>query len=514
VFKKWDFPRHSNTILVLLFLFFISADLVGQKKRTINILNAETLEYDDALGINVQRLKGDVQFENKGMLLYCDSAYFYPNNYIEAFGSVHANKGDTIHLYSQELTFDGDKQVAVAIGEVKLKDREMSLTTDALNFDIKQNTSSYYTGGVIVNKENTLTSQRGYYNSATKIFSFKDSVKLKNPDYTMFTDTLQFNTVSEIAFFMGPTTIYSDESTIYTEKGWYNTNTNKSELSQNNRLSTDEQTLDADSILYNRNNGIARAFSNIIISDTINKVIIKGNLGRYNQKTQRSFVTDRATMIQIFEEDSLFLHADSLWVYRDTLEAQNEIYAYYGARFFKPDLQGVCDSLVYIQKDSLIRMYREPILWSEQNQITGEYMELLIYDGEIRQLNIEKDAFIISEVDSTHYNQIKGRDMKAIFKNNEMEKIYVNGNGQTVYFAEDEKKKEKKRLIGVNNLDCSDIIVYVKESKIHSMTFLQQPNGVMTPMKKADPSKMRLEGFKLKNDAKPLSKEDIYTVKS
>jgi lipopolysaccharide export system protein LptA len=508
------FNRVGYTRIFLLFIFLLSFSSVSAQKRTINILNAETLEYDDDLGDNVQRLKGDVQFENKGLLLYCDSAYFYPNNFIEAFGKVHANKGDSVHLYSNELEFDGDKQIAVAIGEVQLKDREMSLKTDRLNFDIKENTSSYFTGGEIINKDNTLSSKRGYYNSVTKIFSFKDSVILKNPEYTMYTDTLQFNTVSEIAYFLGPTTIISKESIIYTEKGWYNTQSNKSELSQKNRLSTDEQTLDADSILYNRNNGIARAFSNIVIIDTTNKITIKGEIGIYNQKTQRSFVTDRATMIQAFDEDSLFLHADSLWVHRDTLEKQNEIFAYYNSRFFKSDLQGVCDSLVYIQKDSLIRMYTEPIIWSEGNQLTGEYMELYVYDGELKQLNIDKNAFIISEVDSSHFNQIKGREMRAMFKNNEMDRIYVNGNGQTVYFAEEEKKKDKKKIIGVNNLDCSDIIVYVKESEIHSMTFLQQPNGVMTPIKKANSSQLKLEGFILRTDEKPLSKEDIYTPRN
>jgi lipopolysaccharide export system protein LptA len=508
VFNKIGYIRIIPFLIILL-----SSSSVSAQKRTINILNAETLEYDDDLGKNVQRLKGNVQFENKGLLLYCDSAYFYPNNFIEAFGKVHANKGDSVHLYSNELEFNGDQQIAVAIGEVQLNDREMRLTTERLNFDIKENTSSYFTGGQIINKDNTLSSKRGYYNSVTKVFSFKDSVILKNPEYTMYTDTLQFNTVSEIAYFLGPTNIISEESTIYTERGWYNTQTDKSELSQNNSLATEEQTLNADSIFYNRNNGVARAFSNIVIVDTTNKITIKGEIGVYNQKTQRSYVTDRATMIQAFDEDSLFLHADSLWVHRDTLEKQNEIFAYFNSRFFKSDLQGVCDSLVYIQKDSLIRMYTEPILWSDGNQLTGEYMELYVYDGEIKQLNINKNSFIISEADTLHYNQIKGRDMRAMFKNNEMDRIYVNGNGQTVYFAEEEKKPGKKKIIGVNNLDCSDIIVYVKESKIHSMTFLQQPNGVMTPIKKANPSQLKLEGFILREDEKPLSKEDIYTTR-
>jgi lipopolysaccharide export system protein LptA len=505
------YSGHIKTTFILFIFLFAQSNVDGQKKRMIKILNAETLEFGDALGDNVQRLKGDVQFENKGLLLYCDSAYFYPNNIIEAFAHDHANRGDSLHLYSDKLEFDGDKQEAIASGEVVLKDKEMRLSTDRMHFDMKENTSSYYTGGVTTNKDNTLTSKIGHYNSYTKLFSFKDSVKLSNPDYSMITDTLQFNTRSEIAYFKGPTTIISKESTIYTEDGWYNTQTDKSELRLNNILSTENQILNADIIIYDRGSGLSKAFNNVVISDTTNKVIITGEVCHYNQKTERSFVTNRATMIQAFEEDSLFLHADSLWIYRDTLENQNEIYAYNNAKFFKPDLQGVCDSLVYIQKDSLIRMYTEPILWSEDNQLTGEYMELKIFDGEIKQLNIDKNAFIISQVDSLHFNQIKGRTMQAIFQNNEMNRIYVNGNGQTIYFAEEEKEQIKK-IIGINKLDCSSIVVYIEESKIVSMTFIQQPNGVMIPINKVDPTKLRLENFILKNDVQPLSKEDIYII--
>lgn len=509
VFKKGDIPSHIKTLLLLLIFIFSVNDFFGQERRRINIINAETLEYSDQLGDNVQRLKGNVQFENKGTLLFCDSAYFYPNNYIEAFGNVHVNKGDSIHLYSDILNFYGDKQLAIAFINVNLNDKDMHLSTDELHFNLKDNVSSYFTGGIIVNKENTLVSKRGYYNSNTNMFSFKDSVELSNPKYSIVTDTLQFNTVTEIAYFLGPTTIYSKESTIYTEKGWYNTQTDKSELTENNILTTDDQKLMADSILYDRNSGIGEAFYNVSISDSINKLLIIGDYGLYNQQTNRSFVTEKATMIQAFTDDTLFLHADSLWVYRDTVESLNEVYAYYNARFFKPDIQGVCDSLVYIQKDSLIRMYTEPVLWSKQNQITGDSIEILLYDGEIKQLNINSHAFIISEVDSIHYNQIKGRNMIAKFKNNEMDKIYVNGNGQTIYFAQEESEDAKK-FIGVNILDCANIIVQVVDSEIKNMTFLTLPSGSLIPMEKASPSIMRLQDFKLKDDEKPLSKEDIY----
>ena len=512
MFNKGDIPSHINTLILLLIFFISFNNTFGQERRRINIINAETLEYSDQLGENVQRLKGNVQFENKGTLLFCDSAYFYPNNYIEAFGNVHVNKGDSIHLYSDILHFYGDKQLVIAIENVILNDKDMHLTTDRLNFNLKDNIASYFTGGTIVNKDNTLLSKKGYYNSNTNLFSFKDSVELANPDYSIITDTLQFNTVTEIAYFLGPTTIYSDESTIYTEKGWYNTQTDKSELSENNILTTDDQILMADSILYNRNTGIGEAFYNVSISDSVNKLLITGDYSLYNQHSNRSFVTEKATMIQAFTEDTLFLHADSLWVFRDTVENLNEVYAYYNTRFFKPDIQGICDSLVYIQKDSLIRMFTEPVLWSKQNQITGDSIEILLFDGEIKQLNINSHAFIISEVDSIHYNQIKGRNMIAKFKNNEMDKIYVNGNGQTIYFAQEESKKPEgpKKMIGVNILDCANIIVHVVDSQIKNMTFLTLPAGSLIPMAKADPSMMRLQDFKLIDDEKPLSKEDIY----
>lgn len=510
--KKKKYLSSVNILFFAILLFSISTEVHAQKKKRINIINAETLEYDDKLGKNVQRLKGDVQFENSGTLLFCDSAYFYPNNFIEAFGSVRVNKGDSIHLSADSLEFFGERQIAIAHGNVMLSDREMLLTTNQLNFDMKTNISSYYNHGNIINKDNTLNSVIGYYSSDSKTFSFKDSVILSNPEYTMYTDTLQFNTVSEIAYFKGPTKVISEEAIIETEKGWYDTKSDKSELSLNNKLISDGQSIVADSILYDRLDGLGRAFENVNISDTANKILIQGEYALYNQKSNRSFVTERATMIQAFEEDSLFLHADTLWVYRDTIQNLNEVFAYNQARFYKPDLQGVCDSLVYIQKDSLIRMYTEPILWSEKNQITGEYMEILIYDGEFKQLNIDKDAFIISEVDTAHFNQIKGREMIAKFKNNEMNRIYVNGNGQTIYFAQEEEKKNNsaRKLIGINKLDCSNIIVHIENSQIKNMTFLKQPNGVMTPMNKANPSNMRLDGFEIKNDEKPISKEDIY----
>ena len=506
--KQFDL-NYLNTFLLLLFTL-ISGYSVNAQKTRIRILNAETLEYDDKLGKDVQRLKGNVKFENKGSILNCDSAYFYPNSDIEAFGHIHLNQGDTLHLNSDRLHYNGTNKVTNVAGNVILSDPDMTLISDYLVFIQEENMAYYTTGGKIINKENVLTSKKGYYNTASKMLSFKDSVELHNPDYDMYADTLRFNVHSEIAFFTGPTTIISEDSKMYTEKGWYDTKVDYAELTLNSWFESETQHIVADSLLYDRSLKLGKAYFNVVITDTTNNLIISGEYGQYNQTTNRSYVTDSATMIQTFEIDSLFLHADTLRLYHDTINDLNEIYANYNVQFFKSDMQGICDSLTYIQKDSLIKMFDDPVLWAKKNQLSGDTIEIEIYGGEIKQLNLYNHSFIISQVDSSiYYNQIKGRDMKAIFKDNDLNRIYVNGNGQTLYFAKD-SENEKGKIIGMNKADCSNLLVMVTNNEISKILFLDQPSGSLTPLSKIDQSALKLKDFRLRDEERPKNKDDIY----
>lgn len=495
---------------LFLLLFILTCINVHAQKTRVRILNAETLEYDDKLGKDVQRLKGKVKFENKGSILDCDSAYFYPNSDIEAFGHIHLNQGDTVHLNSDRLHYNGMDKVTNVAGNVVFSDREMTLTSDYLVFVQDDNLAYYTTGGKITNKENVLTSIKGYYNTVSKMLSFKDSVELHNPDYNMYADTLRFNVHSEIAFFTGPTTIISEDSKMYTEKGWYDTKIDFAELTLNNWFESETQHIIADSLLYDSNIKLGKAYYNVVITDTTNNLIISGEYGQYDESTNHSYVTDSATMIQTFDIDSLFLHADTLRLYHDTINDLNEVYANYNVRFFKPDMQGICDSLTYLQKDSIINMFNDPVLWAEKNQLSGDTVEIELYGGEIKQLNLYNHSFIVSQVDSSiYYNQIKGRDMKAIFKDNDLNRIYVNGNGQTIYFAKD-TDDEKGKIIGMNKADCSNLLVLVTDNQISKILFLDQPTGSLIPLSKIDASALKLKDFELRDEERPKNKEDIY----
>jgi hypothetical protein len=172
-------------------------------------------------------------------------------------------------------------------------------------------------------------------------------------------------------------------------------------------------------------------------------------------------------------------------------------------------MQGKCDSLVYSESDSTIHMFSDPVLWSEQNQILGEFIDLRISNGTINRLYIQNSAFIISEADTIRFNQIKGRNMTGYFKDNNMYKVFVEGNGQTLYYAAEEKDG-KTNLLGVNWAECSNILIFMEESQINRISFITKPNMTLYPLDKLPTDRKELKDFRWEADIRPMEKEDIF----
>ncbi|GAH68303.1 unnamed protein product, partial [marine sediment metagenome] len=259
-----------------------------------------------------------------------------------------------------------------------------------------------------------------------------------NPDYTIYSDRLKYNTENKITYFYGPTEIFSDSSYIYCERGWYNTETDISQLNQNALVKNSKQTVKGDSLYYEKLTGFGRAVNNVVIIDHEQDIILKGNRGIYYENSDYARLTDRAQFIQITPEDTLYLHADTLLSELDTSDTKF-IKAYYGVKIFKSNLQGKCDSMAYSFADSVIRLYYEPVLWSEVNQISAEYIEIHTEHKQAKTMYLEKSSFIISKEDTSKFNQIKGKNMVCHFRDNELYRIDVKGNGQTVYYPVDEE---------------------------------------------------------------------------
>lgn len=479
----------------------------GQDTVLIRLVQADYLKYDKSLGEDIRRIIGDAVFEHDSAYLYCDSAYLNDaNNSVQAFGNVHVESGDTLHLYGDRLDYDGNTRIAEVHDNVKLVDSTTTLTTDLLTYDRKKQVSSYFLGGRIIDPENELTSQIGYYYAGNNKFLFKKDVNLINEDYTMRSDTLIYYSDTKIAFFHGPTTIISDENTIYCENGWYDTHNDVSQFNENARFMNGEHSLQGDSLYYNRQLGYGQAFREVTMIDTSQNVVLKGNISEYYENKGFSYMTDSTTAIFIEDGDSLFMHADTLKATFDSTQKTENIFAFYRVKFYRTNLQGVCDSMIYSLKDSLISLYRDPVLWADVNQLTADSIKIKTDQEQIDSLFMYNSAFIVSEDLDTKFNQIKGRNMYGYFRDNELKKIYVSGNAETIYYL----REEDKSLVGIQKAASSNMIIYMKDNEVFRINYIDAPDAIVYPENQMPEEEEKLKSFEWYKDRRPKNKYDIY----
>lgn len=490
--------------LIAVFCMFLSVN--AQSKKQIKLKKTDELTPVQVNGETAQRLKGNVVFEHEGAIMTCDSAYLFPKtNALEAYGRVKINQGDTLHMSGDSLFYLGNTKMAKLRNNIILSNPDITLTTNYLDYDLSKKVAYYYGGANINSKSrgNKLYSKTGSFNSESKQMFFKKDVKLVNEKYTMTSDTLIYNTISEITYFHGPSLIVSDSNTIYCENGWYNTKDERSSFSKNAKVSFSKQFLTGDSIYYDRNIGIGLAFENITIEDTTNNSFIKGNYALYNEKTEYALITKEPYLVQYDDQDSLFLSADTLEIITDSI--RNAYYAYHNVKFYRDDIQGKADSLVYSDQDSLMHLYNNPVLWSDDNQLIADSIYIKTSKDGIHNLFMKQNAFIIAQQDSTHFNQIKGKTMTGYFNDkNELSFVDVVGNGQSIYFME-----EDSTISGMNKIICSNIQIRLDSSKVKSIKFITKPSGAVLPIKDVKLEDKTLKGFNPQFAIRPKSKWDV-----
>jgi lipopolysaccharide export system protein LptA len=493
-------------ILLLVTLLFPPVTVLSQQKKRVDIEQADYLEADDKIAANAQRLVGNVRIRHEDVLMWCDSAYTYTGtNRVDAFGNVHINQGDTLNLYAQKIYYNGDIKFASAFRDVKLVNKNTTLYTDTLDYDMAANIGYYENHGKIVDSINILTSIIGKYFIDTDLIHFYQDVNAYNDNYTLTGDTLVYNTQNGRILIIGPTTIRDSSNTLYAEDGWYDTRTGEAELLKNPLVYNEEQRMTAGYIKYNETEGNGKALDNVRMEDLKNKAIVLGNTAFFHDKKETATVTDSALLLIYSDKDTLYLHADTLRTVPDTIAGEKLFMTYYGTRFFRTDLQGICDSLVYFTRDSLVQLFRNPVIWSEGHQMTADFIEMKQNTEAPDELRLKDNSFIISKLDSGRFDQIKGRNMIGYVINNELNKIDVDGNGQTLYYA-----RQEEEIIGLNRVESSRISLRFREGKIFRISFLQAPDGLLKPLFSLTEEEKTLSGFDWKIHLRPLSKQDVF----
>ena len=475
----------------------VMTDTVPPKKTKVYLIHSNTLSFDKAVKPDAQILNGDVCFRHDSSYMYCDSAYFFEQtNSLEAFSNVRMEQGDTLFVYGDYLFYDGNTQVAYLRENVRMENGQVTLFTDSLNYERIPNIGYYFEGGLIVDSLNQLSSFYGQYSPETKLAVFNDSVQVENPDFTLYSDTLHYDTESKVATILGPSVIVSDSGTIHTSRGWYDTVNNTSLLLDQSQVESGEKILIGDSIFYNRDTGMGEVYGNMSLIDTAQHVTLQGEYGYYNEQTGYAFATDSARFLEYSQGDTLFLHADTLQMV--TVDSvYREIKAYYGVRFYRIDMQGVCDSMQFNTRDSVLYMYTEPVLWNEQYQLYGDTIAIYMNDSTIEYAHVIQFAFAAQHVDSSYYNQLKGNDLKAYFEGQAVHQIDVAGNAESIFYPL-EKDGAK---VGMNETKSGFLTIWVPS-----------PVGSMTPIPDLKPDQKMLKDFYWFDYLRPKNRDDIYEV--
>lgn len=481
-----------------------------QQKNKVFLEHADYLVADEKISTEYQILRGNVIFRKEGVFMYCDSAYFYDSsNSLDAFGNVKMIQGDTLFVYSDVMYYSGTDEIAQLRYNVKLENKDMTLYTDSLDYDMVANLGYYFEGGRIVDSENELVSIYGQYDPNTKDSEFLFDVELRNEKYVMRTDTLHYNTATHIANIVGPTTIVSDSNIIYSQRGWYNTETDKATLYDRSLLvGNNGIKLTGDTLYYDRVAGYGEAFSNMILTDSVHNSILDGDYGFHNERENRSFATIRARAREISEGDTLYLHGDTIRTYM--LEDSSRVMiAEPNVRFFRFNMQGICDSMTYVQRDSMLYMDRHSIIWSGNRQITGNSIDIHMNDSTVDYALLPDYGFMAELIEDVYFNQLSGKEMKAYFVNQELRQLDVSGNVQLIMYPMEEDSTYNKLV----DAESSYMIVLLKpQQEIDKITMWPEVTGNVTPLYLAKKSQYYLAGFAWYDVLRPKSPDDIFII--
>lgn len=480
--------------------------------------NADELLFNEERNSDYQVLRGNVKFSRSGMFMYCDSAYFYPEtSSLDAFGSVRMTRGADVEARAEIMHYYGDQEYAELRHNVMLRNNTMTLTTDSLDYIIQENKGYYFNGGRLVdNRNNVLTSEVGTYNTQTKDAEFSTGVALHNPKFDMRTNTLLYNTATHLATIVEETEIYSKEgNTIYTSNGVYNTSNDHGTLYDRSRIiAKDGKHMVGDTLFYDRKQGYGMARGNIVMTDPEHDLILDGDFGYHNENTHLSYVTRRARARLVSEsrDDMGYLHHDTLHVHADTLrtfldeDSLRVLTAQHRVKYYRDDLQGLCDSAAFAERDSILNMYRHAVVWNTNRQIVGDTIKVHMNDSTPDWALLPSGGVMGEHLGENYYNQLSGKKIKALFENKEMRHLFVDGNVQVIFYPEERDSTVNKQV----NAESSYLTIDLKEKQeVDKIKMWPDVSGSVTPLYLLKNSALYLQGFQWFGALRPASPADV-----
>jgi len=518
----------KSIYLLLISLVISFWNTQAQEQKKIQIEYSGFLTFNEAEYPGAKILTRDdsqqIHITHESINMWCDKAYYYTKeNFIEAYGQVKMIQGDTINMTSKYVEYSGITKLAFASGDVVLKDPNSTITTDTLYFDREKQQAFYRNGGTVVkDTSGTITSKIGLYYMNLKKYQFVTDVVLVNPDATIKSNYFDFYSDTGQAYLFGPSTITTKESETYCEKGYYDTKTKIGYAMKHAKINYDNRIIEGDSLYFDNNQNFASATNNIKVTDTLNHSIVKGHYAEVFKEKDSVFITKRALAITVQENDSIYMHADTLMV---TGKPEKRITrAFRNVRLYKSDMSGKADSvhvnhekgltqLINISKLSSTDAFatkRRPILWNIGNQMTGDTIHLLSNPEteKLDSLLVFKNAFLISQDTlKAGFNQISGQRLVGLFnEENNLKTVDIIKNAESIYYF----RNDLNELVGIDKAKSGSIKIFLDKKTIEEVKKINQIDGKIYPESEFPNKEKLLKGFDWREEERLTSIEDLF----
>lgn len=517
------------------------------KNVVVNIISARNsygIQTDSGL---LQRLIDSVQFQQGETFMSCDSAYLnLVTNNMEAFGNVRIIQPGGTQVVSDYLRYTGNKKLAYLNGNVSLTDGKNNLWSEDLTYDVASKTGTYDNGGTLQSDATTLSSNAGSYNTRTKDARFKGEVFVSDPEYNVTSEDLGYNTGSKMVRFFGPSVVTNDKSELRTKSGTYDSQQEIAHFTTRSSIQNGPQYIEGDTLDYNGKTGWGKARGKVIAIDTTNKSQMWGGYAAYNEISRELFANTKPVLRNVNGTDTLYIRADTFYSalqspFRlskaDTLArksgkapvrrvgvptqyavvprvpvdttAPRFYIGYHHVRIWSDSLQGVCDSIAYSAKDSVMKMMGAPVAWSKESQITGDTILLYTDSSELKRLYVPNNALIVSRTGpekAAIFDQVQGKTLNGYFKDGKLDYMVVFPAAESIYYPKD----DGGAYLGVNQSESERMKVFFLDAKIHRIIFEQEVKQKMSPLDKVLLPAMRLSRFQWLSEKRPKSREELF----
>lgn len=511
-------------------------------KVNVDIVYADYAEYVQTDTNSFNKLVGDVQLKQGDSKMYCDSAYLnIETNNVEAFGDVVIVQPDGTRVTGDYLRYIGNEKLAYMIGNVNLTDGKDNLWADQVVYDMTTKVGTYSNGGTLQTGTTTLSSDQGVYNLRSKDARFTQNVLVYDPEYEISSMDMGYNTQTKIVVFYAHSIVTSDKSVLITTCGTYDTEKEIAHFPCRSSSQTEEQYIESDSSYYDRGKGVGLAVGNVIAIDTVQKSTLYCGRADIDENAETMLASIKPVLKKMNGDDSLFIRADTFFsapvakevdsievvkvvgkgkkkkevvqMVADTTQVDTVdtryFTCYHNVMIFSDSLQGRCDSLVYTDVDSVMRLIYDPVLWSRKSQVTGDTILLYMDSSNLKKMYVPSKSFVVSQSGPEKaqlFDQIQGKTLTGFFHNGVIDEIVVKPNAETIYYSKD----DNDAYIGVNEASSARLRIVFKDEQIDFILFEQDVQQKMTPLLEADLANMKLKRFIWLDEKRPRSLQELF----